>query len=201
MALIGYARVSSVGQTLDVQEAALREAGCTGGENRIFAEKRSGRKASDREQLALALDYIREGDTLVVTRLDRLARSVIDLHQIIARLTDKRAAFRVLQQAGIDTSTSTGKLTLAVLAAVAEFEADIRAERQRDGIEVAKAKGIYKGRPASIDPSAIKAALASGESPSALAKRLKVARSTVYRLRDEPAGENVLAQRVGGNGA
>lgn len=131
-----------------------------------------------------ALDYIREGDTLVVTRLDRLARSVIDLHQIIARVTDKGAAFRVLQQSGIDTSTSTGKLTLAVLAAVAEFEADIRAERQRDGIELAKAKGVYRGRPATVDAGAIRAALAAGESPAALAKRLKVARSTVYRLRD-----------------
>lgn len=187
MALIGYARVSSVGQSLEVQEAALREAGCTGGENKIFAEKRSGRKASDREQLALALDYLRDGDTLIVTRLDRLARSVIDLHQIIARVTDKGASLRVLQQAGIDTGTSTGKLTLAVLAAVAEFEADIRAERQRDGIEAAKAKGVYKGRPAKIDAAEIKQALATGESPSALAKRMGIARSTVYRLRDELA--------------
>ena len=180
MAIVGYARVSSIGQSLDVQEAALREAGC----GKIFAEKKSGRKASDREQLSLALDFIREGDTLVVTRLDRLARSVIDLHQLIARITEKGAAFRVLQQSGIDTSTSTGKLTLAVLAAVAEFEADIRAERQRDGIEAAKAKGVYKGRPAKIDPAAIQVALRAGESPAALAKRLGVARSTVYRLRD-----------------
>lgn len=181
MATIGYARVSSVGQSLDVQEAALREAGC----EKVFAEKRSGRKAADREQLGLALDFIREGDTLVVTRLDRLARSVIDLHQIIAQVTEKGAAFRVLQQSGIDTSTSTGKLTMAVLAAVAEFEADIRAERQRDGIEAAKARGVYKGRPATVDAAAIKAALATGERPSALAKRLGVARSTVYRLTGE----------------
>lgn len=180
MAIIGYARVSSVGQSLEVQQAALQEAGC----EKVFAEKKSGRKASDREQLGLALDFIREGDTLVVTRLDRLARSVIDLHQIIARITENGASFRVLQQAGIDTSTSTGKLTLAVLAAVAEFEGDIRAERQKDGIEAAKAKGVYKGRPATIDAEAIQAALATGESPSILAKRLGVARSTVYRLRD-----------------
>lgn len=180
MAIVGYARVSTVGQTLEVQEAALRDAGCT----KIFSEKKSGRKASDREQLALALDFIREGDVLVVTRLDRLARSVIDLHQIIARITGKGAAFRVLQQSGIDTSTSTGKLTLAVLAAVAEFEADIRAERQRDGIEAAKARGVYKGRPATIDATAIREALAAGESPAALARRLGIARSTVYRLKD-----------------
>lgn len=180
MSVIGYARVSSTGQSLEVQLETLKEAGST----KVFAEKKSGRKASDREQLNLALDFIREGDTLVVTRLDRLARSVIDLHQIIARVTEKGASFRVLQQAGIDTSTSTGKLTLAVLAAVAEFEADIRAERQKDGIEAAKAKGVYKGRPATIDPATIQAALGAGEAPAALAKRLGVARSTVYRLRD-----------------
>ena len=179
MATIGYARVSSVGQSLEIQEAALREAGC----DKIFAEKKSGRKAVDREQLALALDFIREGDTLVVSRLDRLARSVIDLHQLIAKVAEKGAAFRVLQQAGIDTSTSTGKLTLAVLAAVAEFEADIRAERQRDGIEAAKTRGVYRGRPAKIDATTIQAALSAGESPAVVARRLGVARSTVYRLR------------------
>lgn len=181
MAIIGYARVSSVGQSLDVQQAALQDAGC----DKLFAEKRSGRKTADREQLALCLDFIREGDTLIVTRLDRLARSVIDLHQIIARISEKGAAFRVLQQSGIDTSTSTGKLTMAVLAAVAEFEADIRAERQRDGIEAARAKGVYKGRPATIEPAVVREALSAGEAPSALAKRLGIARSTVYRLRDD----------------
>ena len=178
MALIGYARVSSIGQSLELQEAALREAGC----ERVFAEKKSGRSASDREQLALALDFIRDGDTLIVTRLDRLARSVIDLHQIVARVTAKDAALRVLQQSGIDTSTSTGKLTMAVLAAVAEFETDIRAERQRDGIDAAKANGVYQGRKPTVDAAGIKAALAAGERPAALAKRLGVARSTVYRL-------------------
>lgn len=181
MTMIGYARVSSIGQSLDVQQAALLEAGC----DKIFAEKKSGRRASDREQLALAIEWAREGDSLVVTRLDRLARSVIDLHQIIARLTEKGVAFRVLQQSGIDTSTSSGKLLLTMLGAVAEFETDIRAERQRDGIEAAKAKGVYKGRPATIDPAAIQSALAGGEAPATLAKRLGVARSTVYRLRDQ----------------
>jgi DNA invertase Pin-like site-specific DNA recombinase len=178
MAIVGYARVSSIGQSLEVQREALTGAGC----DKIFEEKKSGRKASDREQLANALDFIREGDTLIVTRLDRLARSVLDLHQIIAKVAAKGASFRVLQHDGIDTSTSTGKLTLAVLAAVAEFEADIRAERQRDGIEAAKANGVYKGRPATIDAEEIQAALTAGERPAALAKRLGVARSTVYRL-------------------
>ncbi|WP_312312757.1 recombinase family protein [Sphingobium yanoikuyae] len=177
---IGYARVSSTGQSLDIQEAMLTEAGC----RPIFAEKKSGRRASDREELARAIAHAREGDTLIVTRLDRLARSVIDLHQIIATLTEKGVAFRALQQSGIDTSTSAGKLLLTMLGAVAEFEADIRAERQKDGIEAAKAKGVYKGRPASIDAAAIQSALAAGETPAAVAKRLNIARSTVYRLKD-----------------
>lgn len=184
MVLIGYGRVSSIGQSLDVQEQALKAAGCT----RLFLEKKSGKTASDRVELNLALDFIRdgEGDVLVITRLDRLARSVIDLHQIVERITAKGASLRVLQQQGIDTATSSGKLTLAVLAAVAEFETDIRAERQKDGIEAAKANGVYKGRKATINPADIQTELATGESPTALAKRLKIARSTVYRLRDTP---------------
>lgn len=178
MAMIGYARVSSVGQSLEVQEAALREAGC----ERLFAEKKSGRRAADREALALALDFIRDGDTLVVTRLDRLARSVIDLHHIVEQIAAKGAGFKVLQQAGIDTTTSTGKLTLSILAAVAEFEADIRSERQRDGIAAAKAKGVYKGRKATVDAEEIRRALKAGEGPAEAARRLGCARSTVYRL-------------------
>lgn len=178
MALIGYARVSSVGQSLEVQEAALREAGC----ERIFAEKKSGREAAGREQLALALDFIRDGDALVVTRLDRLARSVIDLRQIVDRIVAKGAVFRVLQQGQIDTGSATGKLFLNMLGAFAEFEADIRAERQREGIEAAKARGVYKGRKPSVDAEEIKRALETGERPADLARRLGCARSTVYRL-------------------
>lgn len=181
MALVGYARVSSAGQSLDIQDTALREAGAT----KVFAEKMSGRRASDRVELANALDYIREGDTLLITRLDRLARSVIDLHQIVGQIVAKGAALRVLQQSGIDTGSSSGKLTLAILAAVAEFEADIRAERQRDGIEAAKARGVYKGGKPRVDREAIEKALGDGESPTALAKRLGIARASVYRVRDE----------------
>lgn len=184
MALVGYARVSSVGQSLEVQEAALREAGCT----KIFAEKKSGKGRAERPALADALDWIREGDTLVITRLDRLARSAGDLHNIVAQVHSKGADFRVLQQGGIDTATSTGKLLLGLLAVIAEFETDIRAERQRDGIEAAKAKGVYKGRPATVDAEAIRAALAAGEGPASVAKRLGIARSTVYRLAGPPDG-------------
>ena len=145
--LIGYARVSSVGQSLEVQVDALKGAGC----EKIYSEKLSGKTAADRPQLQRALDQARAGDTLVVTRLDRLARSVSDLHRIVDQLTKEGVAFRCLQQGGVDTTTSTGKLTLAILGAVAEFENDIRRERQRDGIERAKERGVYRGRPPSID--------------------------------------------------
>ena len=134
----GYARVSSSSQSLDIQHEALTQAGC----EKLFSEKMSGRSTTDREQLALALDFVREHDTLVVTRLDRLARSVGDLHRIIEHLTAKQVAFRCLNQAGVDTDTSTGRLMLAVLGAVAAFENDIRREREMEGVMKAKAAGM-----------------------------------------------------------
>lgn len=180
--LIGYARVSSTGQSLDLQLDHLRAAGC----EEVFAEKKSGRGGSERPELEAALRHARNGDVLLVTRLDRLARSLGDLLKIAQRLDERGAGLRVLQQAGVDTTTSTGKLTLAILGAVAEFENDIRRERQMDGIAKAKAEGRYKGRPATVDRAAIKAALEAGEKPSAgLARRLGIARSSLYRLADE----------------
>jgi DNA invertase Pin-like site-specific DNA recombinase len=146
MSAIGYARVSSTGQSLDVQLDQLKATGCT----KVFAEKRSGRKAKDREQLTLALGYVRDGDVFVVTRLDRLARSVTDLRNIVDQLEAKGVGFRVLRQE-IDTTTSSGRLMLNMLAAFAEFENDLRRERQRDGIEKARAAGVYKGRPPTYD--------------------------------------------------
>src|SRR5581483_822746 len=151
MSTIGYARVSSVGQTLEVQEQLLNEAGC----ERIFSEKRSGTSTNGREQLAQALDWVREGDVLVVTRLDRLARSVTDLRLILDRLAAKGVGFRALQQGSIDTTSSNGRLMLNILAAFAEFETDLRRERQADGIAKAKLAGVYKGRPRSIDKTRI----------------------------------------------
>jgi DNA invertase Pin-like site-specific DNA recombinase len=180
--LVGYARVSSAGQSLDIQREQLAAAGC----ERIFEEKKSGRKANDRPALEEALEFVREGDTLVITKLDRLARSMLDLHQIVEGLAAKRVGFRVLQQP-VDTTTPTGELILGVLAAVAQFENAIRRERQLDGIAKAKAKGVYKGRKPSLDVAAVKAALASGESPTVVAKRLGYARSSVYRVRDAEA--------------
>lgn len=152
-------------------------AGC----DKVFAEKMSGRSAKDRDQLALALDFVREGDTLIVTRLDRLARSVGDLHRIIERLTEKKVAFRCINQSGVDTDTSTGRLMLSILGAVACFESDIRAERQREGIEKAKLAGKYRGRPATISPDAVRELRDQGLGATEIAKKLGIGRASVYR--------------------
>jgi len=176
--IVGYARVSSSGQNLEVQHDQLAAAGC----DKVFSEKRSGRTTDGRDALADAIDFVREGDILTVTRLDRLARSVIDLHKIVIQLAAKGCGFRVLQQSGIDTTTSTGKLTLSILGAVAEFEADIRKERQRDGIDRAKANGVYRGRKPSIDTNRIETLMAAGMNPAAIAREMGIGRASVYRL-------------------
>ena len=176
--LIGYARVSSVGQSLDLQIEALTKAGC----EKIFAEKMSGRSTRDRVELANALEFVREGDTFMVTRLDRLARSVSDLHHIMQCLTEKGAEFSCLLQSDVVTSTTTGKLMLSILGAVAEFETDLRRERQMEGIAKAKAAGRYKGRPAKIDASEIKTLKDRGMGASAIARELKIGRASVYRV-------------------
>ena len=175
--LVGYARVSTVGQSLEVQEEQLTAAGC----ERVFAEKRSGKSVEEREELAEALAFVRDGDTLIVTRLDRLARSARDLHDIVARLNERGVGFRCLQQGSVDTTTSLGKLTLAILGAVAEFELDIRKERQKDGIEKAKEKGVYKGRPPKLDNRKILDLHDAGVRPVDIARQLGVSRTSVYR--------------------
>lgn len=175
--LVGYGRVSSEGQSLDIQHEALAEAGC----EKVFAEKMSGRSASDRIELMNALDFVRDGDTLIVTRLDRLARSVGDLHQIIEKLAAKNVAFRCLNQSGVDTDTSTGKLMIGILGAVASFENDIRRERQLEGIQRAKAAGKYKGRPVTINPQEIKALKEQGLGASQIAREMNIGRASVYR--------------------
>lgn len=175
--LVGYARCSSSSQSLDIQLDHLGKAGC----EKVFAEKVSGRSTKDRIELAQAMDFVREGDTLVVTRLDRLARSVGDLHRIIEKLTDKRVEFRCLQQSDVVTGTSTGKLMLAILGAVAQFENDIRRERQAEGIAKAKAEGRYRGRKATIDPARVKELHQTGLGPAAIAREMGIARASVYR--------------------
>lgn len=178
--MIGYARVSADDQDCTVQEEALREAGCT----IIRSEKRSGTTAEGREELATVLAFLRPGDTLMVTRIDRLARSVADLERIVGTVKDRGAFLRATTQP-IDTSTPAGTAFLQMLGVFAQFETAIRRERQLEGIAKAKAEGVYKGRKPTVDAAAIREALAAGESPAALAKRLGVARSTIYRLKDD----------------
>jgi DNA invertase Pin-like site-specific DNA recombinase len=139
MTTVGYARVSSIGQDLAVQLEKLK--GC----DKVFKEKRSGVDAG-RPELKRCLEYLREGDTLVVAKLDRLARSTSDLYRIVSQLTEKGVKFKVLDDPSIDTSSRTGKLVMGILALIAEFENDIRRERQMDGIKKAHERGIRFGR-------------------------------------------------------
>lgn len=175
--LIGYARVSTGDQDLSVQLEQLSAAGC----EKVFSEKRSGTTA-DREELQRCLEFCREGDVLLVTRLDRFARSQVDLHTMLAMLSAKGVGFRCTEQSGIDTTTSMGQLVLGVLGAVAQFETALRSERQREGIEKAKGRGAYKGRAASIDAARVRELLGQGVTPSAVARQLGISRQSVYRL-------------------
>lgn len=183
MSIVGYARVSSSSQNLDFQLAQLAEAGC----EKVFSEKVTGTSRNDRQALAECLDWLREGDTLTVTRLDRLARSGRDLHDIIAQLSAKQVGFRCVQQGAVDTTTSMGKLILGILGAVAEFETDIRKERQREGIERAKAAGVYKGRKRSVDFEQVRPLRDQGLGATDISTKLGIARASVYRaFTDEP---------------
>lgn len=177
MALIGYVRQSIGGQSADDQSAALKAVGC----ERLYVDL-TARQEAPRGQLAEALEAAAAGDLIVVTRADRPAKSIADLHDIVRRLTAKGAGFRCLEQPAIDTSIGAEPGLVPLLDGLAELEFDIRAERRRDGIETAKEKGIYRGRKPSVDAEAIRTALAAGERPASVARRLKVARSTVYRL-------------------
>jgi DNA invertase Pin-like site-specific DNA recombinase len=177
MAMIGYARVSTQSQDLAIQEDALKVAGCT----IIRSEKVSGTKMQGRDELATILEFISQGDTLVVTKLDRLGRSLADLSRIVERLNEKCASLKVLN-ANIDTGTPTGRAFLGMLGVFAEFETSIRRERQLEGIAKAKAEGVYKGRPATIDAFAVAALKAEGMGATAIAKQLGVGRASVYRL-------------------
>lgn len=176
MALVGYARVSSLGQELDVQQRLLAEAGC----GKVFFEKKSGTTTEGREELLRAIDYVREGDVFIVTRIDRLARSVSDLGAIVDQLVAKKVSFRALQQGEFDTTAASGRLFLQMLGAFAEFETALRRERQMEGIAKAKLEGRYKGRPKSVDGHEILRLHKNGEKPTDIAKRLGIARSSVY---------------------
>jgi DNA invertase Pin-like site-specific DNA recombinase len=140
--IVGYARVSTGQQDYQTQLDRLKAAGAT----KVFSEKRSGLDGN-RAQLAECLRYVREGDTLIVTKLDRLARSTADLYKIVTDLNDRGVGFKVLDDTAVDTTSRTGKLVMGILALIAEFETEIRRERQMEGIARAKAEGRAGGRP------------------------------------------------------
>lgn len=179
MALVGYARVSTLGQSLDVQKEKLEGVGV----DKLFEEKRSGVDAN-RPALKQCLEYLREGDTMVISRIDRLARSAEDLLRIVRELEDHRVTLRVLDQS-IDTQDAAGKAFLGMLAVFAEFESNIRKERQMDGIAKAKAKGTKFGRKAVLTPKVIADIKAMRERDECtvpeIMKRTGLSKATVYR--------------------
>jgi DNA invertase Pin-like site-specific DNA recombinase len=177
MALYGYARVSTTGQDLTIQEQALRAAGC----QVVRAEKVTGTRRVGRTELDLLMSFLHPGDTLVVTRVDRLARSIKDLQDIVYDLKARDVTLKATEQP-VDTRTAAGKAFLDMLGVFAEFETNLRRERQLEGIAQAKAKGIYKGRKPSIDAAEIRR-LRHEEKLGAttIARRLGIGRASVYR--------------------
>ncbi len=177
---IGYARVSSTGQNLTSQIEALEKAGC----EKIFQEKRSGTKSYNRPELQNALDFSRNGDTLIVTRLDRCSRNVKDLHQIIETLNNKEVGFKATEQE-IDTTTSAGRLMIGLLSIVSAFETDLRAERQADGIASAKKRGVKFGAtPKLMDEDVLRIMdfqNCTTMTNADIAKEFNIARSTLLR--------------------
>jgi len=174
---VGYARVSSVDQNLDVQLETLKSFGC----EKIYQEKVSGTSTQGRNELKECIEFVREGDELVITRIDRLARSVLDLQLIVKELSDKGVNLSATEQP-ISTKDATFKFFLDMLGVFAELETNLRKERQNEGILRAKQKGVYKGRKSSIDADKIRELKVSGMGATAIAKEMGIHRDSVYRV-------------------
>lgn len=183
--IVGYARVSSTGQDHALQVEKLEAAGA----EKIYSEKQSGLDRK-RPKLEECLRFVREGDVLLVTKLDRLARSALHLHQIVEALDGKGVGFRVLDDPSLDTTTRTGKLVFGILASIAEFETALRKERQLEGIAKAKEEGRTGGRPALLTPE-IKAEIvrlsAAGKSVRKIAEAVGFSKSAVQKALTAPA--------------
>lgn len=176
----GYARVSTTDQNLDAQLDALEKAGC----EKIWQEKVSGANRKDRSELTALLKYLREGDTLVVTKLDRLGRNSLDLQQMIKELDDRKVSFKILNL-GVDTSTPAGKMILTIMGAIAENERSLIRERQAEGIAQAKAKGVYTaGRP-SANKKAIFKLLEDGLHYKEIQEQLGISERTVFKYKKQ----------------
>ncbi len=177
-ARIGYARISTADQNLDAQIAALEAVGCS----MIRTETGSGSSLESRPEPGTILDFIHPGETLVVTRIDRLARSLRDLQVIVAKLKEKGAHLAATEQP-VDTSSATGKAFFDMLGVFAGFETNLRRERQAEGIVAARQRGAYRGRPPKIDMDAIRRRLAEGQPPTRIARDLGISRGTVYKAK------------------
>jgi DNA invertase Pin-like site-specific DNA recombinase len=169
--------VSARSTNLSIQKTALKAAGC----EVIRAEKRSGTTTKGREELRTVLEFLRRDDVLMVTRIDRLARSIGDLQDIVRTIRTRGATLKATQQP-IDTSTAAGKCFLDMLGVFAEFETNLRRERQLEGIAKAKAAGVYRGRKPSIDQAQVEKLRAEGLGATEIAKRLNIGRASVYRV-------------------
>jgi DNA invertase Pin-like site-specific DNA recombinase len=182
---IGYARVSTTGQSYEIQEEKLKEAGCT----EFFAEKQSGKTATDRKALQELVKFARKGDTVMVTKLDRLARSVSDAVKIVEALEAKGVDFVVLDNASIDTRTPQGKLVFHILAAVGEMERNLINERTAEGREKAMAEGVKFGRKEALSEAQVRQLREDAQtftgSKTELGKKYGISRATVYRLLPE----------------
>jgi DNA invertase Pin-like site-specific DNA recombinase len=178
--LFGYARVSTTDQDLALQREALEGAGV----NTIFEEKASGAKRDGRTELQKVLSVLGEGDGLVVTRLDRLGRSIRDLANIAHEIEQAGAHLKVIEQS-VDTSTAAGRAFYGMLAVFAAFETDVRRERQLEGIAMAKRQGVYKGGKARLDRQRVQELSSRGLGPASIARELGMARSSVYRLLEQ----------------
>ena len=180
MTIYGYARVSSKDQDVTIQRDMLKAAGCS----TIHEEKVSGTSREGRSKLELLLGLMEQGDTLMVTRIDRLARSLRDLQNIMHELKEKGVALKATEQP-IDTGTAAGKCFLDMLGVFAEFETSIRRERQLEGVRKAKAEGAYRGRKPSIDRKRLANLRAQGLGATEIARAMGIDRASVYRLRKE----------------
>ncbi|WP_107675121.1 recombinase family protein [Agrobacterium sp. LAD9] len=177
MTTYGYARVSTNEQDLTIQREALLKAGC----ELVREEKRSGTTVEGREELDTLMSFMRAGDTIMVTRVDRLARSIGDLQDIVRRLKAKGVSLKATEQP-IDTTSAAGKAFLDMLGVFAEFETNLRKERQMEGIAKAKAAGVYTGRKPSIDVDQVHAMHKQGHGATAISKALGIGRASVYRV-------------------
>jgi DNA invertase Pin-like site-specific DNA recombinase len=184
--LLGYARVSTADQDLTIQRQALKGAGVA----TIFEEKASGTKRDGRTELQKVLGVLGDDDTLVVTRLDRLGRSLRDLANVAHEIEEAGANLKVLEQS-VDTSTAAGRAFFGMLAVFAAFETDVRRERQMEGIAMAKRKGVYKGGRVRLDRERVTQLKNDGHGPAVIARELGMARSSVYRLLEEAAGSRL----------